>query len=57
VPSPSPRPGGSTGGSFLNGADMVATGDVWSAGGTLFAGTGKERTLLLHWNGVTWTRF
>jgi hypothetical protein len=57
VPSPTPRPGGSTGGSFLNGVDMVATGDVWSAGGTVFDGTGKERTLLLHWNGVTWTRF
>ena len=57
VPSPTPRPGGSTGGSFLNGVDMVATGDVWSAGGTLFDSTGKERTLLLHWNGVAWTRF
>jgi len=57
VPSPTPRPGGSAGGSFLNGVDMVATGDVWSAGGTIFDNTGKERTLLLHWNGVTWTRF
>jgi hypothetical protein len=57
VPSPTPRPGGSTGGSFLNGVDMVATGDVWSAGGTLFDSTGRERTLLLHWNGMTWTRF
>jgi len=57
VPSPTPRPGGSTGGSFLNGVDMVATGDVWSAGGTIFDSTGKERTLVLHWNGMTWTRF
>jgi hypothetical protein len=57
VPSPTPRPGGSTGGSFLNGVDMVATGDVWSAGGTLFDSTGRERTLLLHWNGMAWTRF
>jgi hypothetical protein len=36
---------------------MVATGDVWSAGGTLFDSTGKEQTLLLHWNGMTWMRF
>jgi hypothetical protein len=57
VPAPSPSPGGPTGGSFLNGVDMVATADVWSAGGTFFDGTGKERTLLLHWNGTTWTRF
>jgi len=57
VPSPTPMPGGSTGGSFLNGVDMVATGDVWSAGGTVFDSTGKERTLLLHWNGMAWTRF
>jgi hypothetical protein len=57
VPAPSPSPGGPTGGSFLNGVDMVATADVWSAGGTFFDGTGKEQTLLLHWNGTTWTRF
>jgi len=57
VPAPSPSPGGSTGGSFLTGAAMVATADVWSAGGTFFASTGKERTLLLHWNGTSWTRF
>lgn len=35
---------------------MVAAADVWSAGLT-FDSTGKEQTLLLHWNGVTWTRF
>jgi len=57
VPSPSPSPGGPTGGSFLNGVDMAATADVWSAGGTVFDSTGRERTLLLHWNGMTWTRF
>jgi hypothetical protein len=57
APSPSPSPGGPTGGSFLNGVDMAATADVWSAGGTFFDGTGRERTLLLHWNGTTWTRF
>jgi len=57
VPSPTPMPGGSAGGSFLNGVDMVATGDVWSAGGTVFDSTGNERTLLLHWNGMAWTRF
>ena len=57
VPSPSPSPGGPAGGSFLNGVDMVATSDVWSAGGTVFDSTGNERTLLLHWNGMAWTRF
>ena len=57
VPSPTPKPGGGAGGSFLNGVAMVATADVWSAGGTIFGNTGKERTLLLHWNGATWTRF
>ena len=53
----SPSPGGSTGGSFLNGVAMVGTADVWSAGGTVFDSTGQERTLLLHWNGRSWTRF
>ena len=57
VPSPSPSPGGPAGGSFLNGVDLVATSDVWSAGGTVFDSTGNERTLLLHWNGMAWTRF
>ena len=57
VPAPSPSPGGSTGGSFLNGVAMVGTADVWSAGGTVFDSTGQERTLLLHWNGTSWTRF
>jgi hypothetical protein len=56
VTAPSPSPGGATGGSGLTGVDMVASADVWSAGLT-FDGTGKERTLLLHWNGTTWTRF
>ena len=57
VLAPSPSPGGATGGSFLNGVAMVATADVWSAGGTEFDSTGRERTLLLHWNGTAWTRF
>ena len=57
VPAPSPSPGGPAGGSFLTGVDMVATADVWAAGGTFFDSTGRERTLLLHWNGTTWTRF
>ena len=57
VAAPSPSPGGATGGSFLNGVAMVATADVWSAGGTFFDSTGREQTLLLHWNGMAWTRF
>jgi len=56
VTAPSPSPGGATGGSGLTGVDMVAPADVWSAGLT-FDGTGTERTLLLRWNGTTWTRF
>ena len=57
VPAPSPSPGGPTGGSGLSGVAMVATADVWSAGGTFFDSTGRDRTLLLHWNGMAWTRF
>jgi hypothetical protein len=57
VPAPSPSPGGPTGGSSLTGIDMVATADVWSAGLTFFDSTGREATLMLHWNGATWTRF
>ena len=57
VPAPSPSPGGPTGGSGLSGVDMISTADVWSVGGTFFDSTGKEQTLLLHWNGMTWTRF
>lgn len=57
VPAPSPSPGGPAGGSSLTGAATVATGDVWSAGLTFFDSTGREQTLLLHWNGTTWTRF
>ena len=57
VAAPSPSPGGATGGSFLDGVHMTATADVWSAGGTFFDSTGREQTLLLHWNGKTWTRF
>jgi len=25
--------------------------------GTFFDSTGKQQTLLLHWNGTAWTRF
>jgi len=57
VAAPSPSPGGATGGSFLDGVHMTATADVWSAGGTFFDSTGREQTLLLHWDGKTWTRF
>ncbi len=56
VPSPSPRRGGPTGGSLLTGVDMVAPADVWAAGETFSGSTGLRRTLLLHWNGTTWTR-
>lgn len=53
VPSPSPEV---TDGSFLQGVTAVSASDAWAVG--WFYGYGGENswTLILHWNGTTWTR-
>jgi hypothetical protein len=51
---PSPSPGSQTEGSFLGGVSAVSAADAWAAGTSFPAGS--EKTLLLHWNGTTWTQ-
>jgi hypothetical protein len=51
----SPSPGGTTG-TALSGVDAVSGSSVWAVGSTAPFGTGGK-TLILHWNGATWTRF
>jgi hypothetical protein len=51
----SPSPGGTTG-TALSGVDAVSASSVWAVGSTAPFGTGGK-TLILHWNGTTWTRF
>lgn len=50
---PSPNPGGFNG-SFLNAVSGLSPSDMWAVG---YYDTGSEvRTLILHWNGISWTR-
>jgi hypothetical protein len=51
----SPSPGGSAG-TALSGVDAVSASCVWAVGSTSPFGT-VGTTLILHWNGSTWTRF
>ena len=51
----SPSPGGSAG-AGLSGIDAISGSSVWAVGSTALFGTGGK-TLILHWNGATWTRF
>jgi hypothetical protein len=52
---PSPSPGSGSSGSVLAGLTTVSAADAWAAG-LSFLGTGAEHTLLLHWNGTSWTQ-
>ncbi len=53
TPSPSPEV---IDGSFLTGVSAVSATDAWAVG--WYYGTGGENsnTLVLHWNGTSWTR-
>ena len=51
----SPSPGGTTG-TALSGVDALSASIVWAVGSTAPFGTGG-RTLILRWNGTSWTRF
>src|SRR5215469_16970727 len=54
VPSPTPKGGGA-----LFGVTAVSARDAWAVGcaGNCFQGFGNGlRTLILHWNGTTWSR-
>ncbi|HEV2371978.1 MAG TPA: hypothetical protein VGS19_07410 [Streptosporangiaceae bacterium] len=51
---PSPSPAGLLG-SNLIAVDALAPDDVWATGNVLERG-GNDRTLVLHWNGKSWTR-
>jgi hypothetical protein len=53
---PSPNPGFKTSGyDVLNGVSAVSATDVWAAG-YYNTGTGMDRTLILHWDGSTWSK-
>jgi hypothetical protein len=51
VPSPTPKTGGA-----LFGVTAVSANDAWAVGcaGNCFQGFGGIKTLILHWNGVSW---
>jgi hypothetical protein len=53
VASPSPEV---VDGSFLFGVSAVSTTDVWAAGWYYGPGGENSNTLILHWNGTTWTQ-
>lgn len=50
----SPNAGSSSSSNFLNSVVAVSANDVW-AGGYYYASGGVATTLLLHWNGSTWS--
>jgi hypothetical protein len=51
---PSQGPGTSAG--VLNGVSALSHSDAWAAG-YFSTSSGQAKTLVLHWNGATWTRF
>jgi hypothetical protein len=50
----SPDPGGSSQGSYLDAVSTTSSMNAWAVGST-FNGVAWQ-PLILHWNGVTWTR-
>ncbi len=48
-------PNASTHNNFLNGVTAVSTSDIWAVGDFLPAANVPEQTLILHWNGHTWS--
>ncbi len=56
VTSPNPTKGGN----FLNTVKAVSASDAWAAGSSCISGCGLasevDHTVILHWNGSTWTR-
>ena len=54
VPSPSPRGVGIGPFTFLDGVSAVSSSDAWSVGCACTSDT--DSTLILRWNGKTWTR-
>jgi hypothetical protein len=53
---PSPNPGGSSNGNFLFGVAAVSSASVWAVGGYVTGTAFVHKTLILHWNGTTWTQ-
>jgi hypothetical protein len=53
VASPSPEV---IDGSFLLGVSAVSSSDAWAAGWYYLTGGESSNTLILHWNGTSWTR-
>jgi hypothetical protein len=50
----SPNPGGSTG-TCLTGVNALSSSDAWAVGATDPFGT-DTKTVILHWNGTSWTQ-
>ena len=53
TPSPSPEV---VDGSFLSGVAAVSPSDAWAVGWVYGVGGENSNTLILHWNGSSWTR-
>src|ERR1017187_4898037 len=51
----SPNPGGSSDYSYLNGVSANSATDAWAVGTYGNLTTGAEETLILHWNGTSWS--
>jgi hypothetical protein len=56
VPSPSVGPNGANQSNRLLGLTANSANDIWAFGSYFPAdGSGHQRTLLLHWDGISWT--
>jgi hypothetical protein len=55
VPSPSPGNGDGEGTSELFGVSALSSTDAWAVGDYINQTTGIIDTLILHWNGSTWS--
>jgi hypothetical protein len=52
---PSPNPGGSANSNVLYGITAISTNDIWAYGSSLDIASDLESTLVLHWDGNSWS--
>src|SRR5215470_2261385 len=53
---PSPNPAGTVRYNDLEGVSATSTSNAWAVGSYGVSGVNAARTLVVHWNGRTWTR-